>query len=175
MIQRLLLLGCCGAGKTTLGRQLSAALDLPLVHLDQFYWGPGWAPCPEDQWQQRVRELIARPRWILDGNYQGTLELRLTRADTVVFLDLPRWRCMQRTLTRWLALAGGQRPDLGPGCPERLDPSLLRYVWSFPGRPRERLLASLEGAPRGVRIHQLRSPDEVATWRNSLLPGSGSR
>lgn len=118
---RVLVVGSAGAGKTTFAVRLAALLDLPLIHLDFEYWRPGWQPKPSDEWPMRVDELIAREAWVMDGNYGGTMERRLTRADAAVFLDVNRVRCLWRVVVRSLRYWRRSRPDLPPGCSERLD------------------------------------------------------
>ena len=88
-MQRVLVIGSPGAGKSILAAKLSAVTGLPLIHLDQQYWLPGWVEPDEAAWQVRLREIIAGDRWIIDGNYGGSMTLRLTRADTVIYLDYP--------------------------------------------------------------------------------------
>lgn len=143
-MRRVLIIGPCGAGKSTLARALAPLLELPLIHLDREYWRPGWEATPADQWRARVEALIARPRWIMDGNYGGTLELRLTRATAVLLLDLPRRVYLRRVLWRSLSQRGRTRADMATGCTERLDPEFVRYVWSFGRTRRPRLLVLKE-------------------------------
>ena len=109
---------------------------------------------PRPEWRARVAELIARERWIIEGNYAGSLDLRLPRADTVVWFDYPTSRCLRRVLWRVATTYGEVRSDMGAGCPERLDWEFLRYVWRFNRIERPKTVAALaEHAPprsRGV-------------------------
>jgi hypothetical protein len=77
--RRILVIGSGGAGKSTFARELGRRTGLPLVHLDLHYWRPGWTPTPPDEWLGRVRDLVREDRWIIDGNYLGSLEVRQTR------------------------------------------------------------------------------------------------
>lgn len=126
-----MIVGAGGTGKSTLARRIGAITGLPVIHLDAEYWGSGWVPMPEVEWQQRVRDLAARDAWVMDGNYGGTMDERLARADTVVFLDLPRLVATAGILRRWLAHRGRTRPDMTPGCPERMQFEFVRWVWDY--------------------------------------------
>ena len=114
--QRILVLGSGGSGKSTLARALGDRLGLPVVHLDLHFWNFGWKPTPDTEWQERVRRLVASDRWVMDGNFSGTLPLRVARSQAVVFLDLPRLVCVRSVLARWWRYRLRSRPDL-PTCP----------------------------------------------------------
>jgi adenylate kinase family enzyme len=161
-----LVVGCAGAGKTTFALRLAHALELPVIHLDMEYWLPGWHHTPPDEWQSRVGELAARERWVMDGNYGGTLECRLARADAAVFLDLPRLTCVRRVLVRSLRYRGRTRPDLPPGCPERLEWQFLRWVWDYERRSRGRVVRLL--AASGLPVVHLRTRREAERWLDTL-------
>lgn len=105
--------GMMGAGKSTFARALAARTGLPLVHLDVHYWQPGWVRPGDDAWRSRQRVLLAGETWIIEGNYNETLALRLERADTVVFLDTPWWLCASRAFLRGLRTPVGEMPE---GC-----------------------------------------------------------
>lgn len=126
-----MVIGCCGAGKSTFSRKLHAITKLPLIHLDQAYWKAGWEETPKSTWAQKVHELAERPQWIIDGNYGGSMDIRLAKADTIIFLQYPTWLCMSRVLKRTLRHWGKTRPDMPEGCPERFDWQFLHYVLNF--------------------------------------------
>lgn len=102
-MKRVVILGRGGAGKSTLAQRLSELLDLPVVELDSIFWRAGPRPTPQPEWTQIQREVVARDRWIIDGDlgpYDTDLALRLRAADTVVVLDFSLWRCARRALRR---------------------------------------------------------------------------
>jgi adenylate kinase family enzyme len=160
-VQRVLVVGSGGAGKSTLARQLGKVLDIEVVHLDALFWQPGWVMAPRDQELGILARILARDTWIIDGNYGGTLSHRLPRADTVIFLDFPRWLCLWRAAKRAVTYWGRTRPDMAPGCPERLDWEFVRWIWSFPSVHRPRLLRQLTEAPGERQLIRLRSPREA--------------
>lgn len=165
-MRRVLVIGSPGAGKSTLAAELAVKTGLPLIHLDQQYWQSGWVEPPKDEWRRRVTELIAGNSWIIDGNYGGTLELRLARADTVIVLEFRPWICLWRILRRLAASRGRVRSDMAEGCPEKLNLEFLLYTATFPFTARRRTLAKL--ARFKGRIVRLRSPAEARGFLQSL-------
>jgi adenylate kinase family enzyme len=142
-MQRALVIGISGAGKSTFSRALAARTGLPLIHLDAEFWQPGWKVTPREAWRAKVAALAARDAWIMDGNYGASLDLRLPRADAVMWFDYPRLLCLQRAMWRVLVGYGRVRGDLAPGCPERIDHEFLRYVWDFPEKSRPSIETAL--------------------------------
>jgi adenylate kinase family enzyme len=163
-VRKVLVIGSGGAGKSTFARRLGERTGLPVVHLDALYWRPGWVKTPDDQWRATVAELLARDAWILDGNYSGTLELRLAACDTVFFLDLPRRVCLPAVIARRVRYAGRSRPDCAPGCPEKIDWEFVRWIWRYSTRARPKVLAGLAALRADQRAVVLRSRREMAAW-----------
>ncbi len=160
-MRKVLVIGVGGAGKTTFARRLGERTGLPVIHLDRLYWRPGWVAAPEHEWRATVEALIARDAWILDGNYSGTLDLRLAACDTVFFLDLPRRVCLRGVITRRIRNAGRSRPDVAPGCPEHLSWEFIEWIWTFPRKRRPKVLAKLAALRLDQRAIVLRSRREV--------------
>jgi adenylate kinase family enzyme len=102
-MKRVAILGRGAAGKSTLAQKLSHAVDLPVIELDNIFWQPDLRPTPEQDWPEIERKLIARDRWIIDGDLgpcDTGLERRLWAADTIIVLDFPVWRCVWQALRR---------------------------------------------------------------------------
>ena len=142
-MQKVLIIGSGGSGKTTLGRRIAELTGLPLVHLDALFWREGWVPTPDGEWDRVVAELINGDAWILDGNYGRVLRVRLAACDTVIFLDLPPWLCLWRILKRRFRYKGRRRPDLPEGCPERLNWEFARWVLGYRRNQRPGVLERL--------------------------------
>lgn len=130
-MQRIIIIGSGGSGKSTLAQQLEKELKLPLYHLDAYYWKPGWTATPNEEWDIFLRELVEKDKWILDGNYSRTLNIRMQRADTVILLDYSRWLTVYRVIKRRIMYHGRTRPDMSKDCPESLDLPFLKWVWTF--------------------------------------------
>jgi len=156
-----MVIGSGGAGKSTFARRLGSLLGINVIHLDVEHWGPGWVETPKDEWRRRVGELAGGEAWIIDGNYSGTLDVRLAACDTVVFLDLPRAVCLWRVLKRALTYRGGSRPDMAEGCREKLNLSFLIWIWNYPSRTRPKVVELLKQHSQDKTVVRLRSRAEV--------------
>ena len=131
-MQRILIIGCSGGGKSTLSRTLSARLALPVIHLDVLFWKPGWVESTYDEFRPKVAAVAATDRWIIDGNFSQTFDIRMPRADTIIWIDQPRWLCLWRAFWRTTSQFGHNRPDLAPGCPEKYDWEFYKFIWNYP-------------------------------------------
>lgn len=166
-MQRALVIGPCGAGKSTLAGELGARLSLPVFHMDQLNWKPGWTESSKDEIAAKLYDIITTDRWLIDGTYGGTLAPRVERADTIVYLDFPISLCVRRLLKRIWTYRGRSRPDMTPDCPERFDLAFLFYVMRWKSGPRIRMEQRLIGHEH--KIIRLRNPDELQRWMD-LLP-----
>jgi len=167
-MRRILVIGSPGAGKSTLARRLAERLDLPLTHLDREYFGPGWSMPSRDEWRERVKALAARPEWVMDGNYASTFDIRVPRATDIVWLDIPRWRCLLSVAWRVVRNQGRTRDDLGPDCIERFDGSFMRWIWSYPGKMRPKTARMLERCRPDQRVYILRSRSHIPALEAEL-------
>ncbi|WP_019909862.1 DNA topology modulation protein [Paenibacillus sp. HW567] len=167
-MQRVLIIGSAGAGKSTLSRRIGEALNIPVIHLDAFYWQPGWVATEREEWEQVVKAHVAKDTWVLDGNYSATLDMRLERADTVIFLDMPRLLCLYRVIKRRIQYRGRTRPDLNEGCPERLDWPFIVWIWNYRKRSRSKVIAKLEACGEEKQVIILDSRHSIQNFISSL-------
>lgn len=147
-MERIMIIGCGGAGKSTLARKLGEKTGLPVVHLDKLFWKPGWVSLTKEEFDKVHGEAIAQEKWIMDGNFDRTIPERLARCDMVIYLDFSRFACLMGVVKRVLTTYGKVRVDMGEGCPERFDMDFLKWVWNFNKNKREknyRLLNESEG------------------------------
>jgi adenylate kinase family enzyme len=159
-----LVIGCGGSGKTTFAVRLARLTGLPLIHLDSHYWLPHWKHRGEEEWTAIVRDLLSRDRWIMDGNYGGTLDLRLEACDTVFFLDLPRMTCIARVLRRQLGHWGRSRAELPEGCGEHFSLEFLAWIWTYPSRRRPSILERVSALQDHKAIHVFGSDEEIERY-----------
>lgn len=101
-MQRISIVGNSGTGKTTMAREIAGALGIPHLELDGLHHLPNWEPIERELFRERVAEFIAGDAWVVDGNYSAVQDLIWHRADTVVWLDLPRRTVMRQLLPRTL-------------------------------------------------------------------------
>ncbi len=167
-MKKILVIGSSGSGKSVFSRRLGAVTGLPVVHLDQHYWRPGWVEPPKAVWREQVEEFLQRDSWIIDGNYSGTMELRLEHCDTAIFLDFPRHVCTWRVIKRAIRYRGRNRPDLAFGCPEKLDWEFLKWTWAYPDRSRVSVIERLSRVGSAISIVELRTNQQVNDLLKSL-------
>ena len=123
---RIIVLGCPGSGKSTFARALAARTGLPLIHLDSVWWRADGSHISRDEFDRALSELLAGEKWIMDGDYSRTYEVRLRAADTVIFLDYPEDVCMAGIVGR----LGEERPDM-PWTESALYPELVAMVKNY--------------------------------------------
>ena len=131
-MERIMIIGCGGSGKSTLARQLGEKTGLPVIHLDRIFWSPGnWQHLEKAEFDGLLQRELAKPQWIMDGNFNRTMPLRLEKCDTAIYLDYNRFVCIFSWLKRVISNWGKTRPDMAPGCNEKIDLEFARWIWSF--------------------------------------------
>ena len=166
-MKRIMVVGCGGTGKSTITKELGKVLDIPIYHLDYYYWQPGWVPTPKKEWDEFVRELAAQPVWIIDGNFNRTMDIRLAKADTVIFLDYSKWSCLYGVMKRRVMYHKRTRPDLNEGCPEKLDWEFIRWVWNFEKVQAPKLRAMFKRV-EGKQIYHFKNRKQLQNWVEDL-------
>lgn len=169
-MRRLLVAGSSGAGKTTMARRLSAILGTPRYELDALHHGPGWVKRP--QFEADVEAFSGGPCWVTEDQYHSALgDLLWERADTLIWLDLPRRTVMQRVVRRSLVRASTRR-ELWNGNREGfrdwVDPEHpIRWSWAQYDRDREETAERVGRHPR-LTVIRLQSAAAARRWTSSL-------
>ena len=162
ILNRIVVLGCPGSGKSTFARSLAAKTGLPLIHLDNYWWRADGTHISRDEFDLALSELLRGEKWIMDGDYSRTYEVRVRAADTVIFLDYPEEVCMAGIIAR----VGQMRPDI-PWTESTLDPELVALVQNYARDDRPALLSLLQKYPDKQALI-FTSREEAARWLSDL-------
>ena len=138
-MQKILIIGCPGSGKSTLARALHEKTGIPLCHLDMLYWNADKTVVEKEVFLDRLSAVLATERWIMDGNFSSTMEMRLAACDAVIFLDYPLDICLAGVRAR----RGKPRPDL-PWIETEEDAEFMAYIKGFAAERRPQILSLLE-------------------------------
>jgi adenylate kinase family enzyme len=154
--RRIVLLGCAGAGKSTLGAALAEAIGAPFLCLDSI-WLPDWTNADVPAFRALMADVHAGEAWVSDGNFaQATFDIRLPRADLIVWLDRPRWLCALRAMGRVLRPDEAHRPgDLV---------KVLRFIWGFERLNRPRIEGLRLAIAPGLPVISLRTDTDIAAF-----------
>ena len=166
-MERVMIIGSGGAGKSVLAKELGQRTGLPVHHLDTVFWKPGWEPMPKKEWGRKVAELARERAWIIDGNYSGTMDIRLKEADTIIFLDYSRWMNIYGIIKRRIVYRKRSRPDMTEGCKEKLDWEFVKWVWNFEKEKAPLLREKLKKMEE-KRVYHFRSRKELKAWLAGL-------
>lgn len=156
-MEKIIVMGVsAGAGKSTFAGKLGKKLSLPVYHLDAFFWEPGWIEADPEEFKAAQEKIVKTDKWIIEGNYTATADIRLKEADTLIYIEVPLLVCLYRVLKRWVTNIGRTRPDLGEGCPEKMDFAFLKFIiTTYSARKvkmRERMQAFQNARPENTVI-----------------------
>lgn len=163
-----MLIGAGGAGKSTLALKIAPILKLPLIHLDREFWRPGWVEPDKRWWRKKVEEMADEERWIIDGNYGGTMDIRLARADTIIFMDYPGWIKIWRVFRRFWKNRNKSRPDMREGCPEKWDWQFIHYIAHYNKSRKPIILKKLANLREDQKVIILKNDKETQAFVQSL-------
>lgn len=164
-MRRVIVIGCPGSGKSTFARALRDRTGLPLIYLDQIWHKPDRTTVTREEFDARLMEALRTERWIMDGNYARTLEMRLSYCDTVFFFDLPVEICLAGAEAR----VGKRHEDL-PWVEEEFDPEFRQYIMDFRREHLPQMLETLKTAPERVRTVVFHSREEAAAYLDREFP-----
>lgn len=170
---RIMVVGSSGGGKSTLSRKLAERFGLINISMDkEFFWLPNWVAREREEQREMIADAIQQDRWVMDGSNPSSFDLRMPRADIVVWVRINRMTCIVSVVTRVLKSYGKTRVDMAPGCVEQLpDREFLSYIWNFEKRHAPIFLRNFDRYGPNVPIFQLKSRAE--TQRLLDLLGAG--
>lgn len=169
-MQRILIIGNAGAGKSTFAAALAEKLRIPLIHLDRIFWRGNWEHISREEFDGKLQQVLATPQWIIDGNFNRTLPHRLAYCDTVFFFDMPTALCLWGITKRVLTNYGKTRNDMGGNCPEYFDKTKLElysHVRTFNRQHRKDYYKLLE-KNQHARIIVFRNRKQIREFLKNL-------
>lgn len=167
-MRRIAIIGSGGSGKTTLATRLSKQLEIPVYHLDALFWQPGWVEAERQNWVKIQESICKQQTWIIDGNYGGTMDIRLRASDTIIFLDVNRFVCLYRAVRRTIKGIGNTRPDMGNGCEERLDLNFLKWIVDYPVKKKPGILKKLSALKERADVYVLKNQQDIMSFLSDL-------
>lgn len=165
-MERVTIVGPSGSGKSTLAKRLGKRFGLPVFHMDQLFFDPGWVEKSKEALLEETKQILdENEHWVIEGNYGRTLPSRLSKSTHVFFLDYPRRIYTYRVLKRLIQTYGKVREDMAPGSPERIDLPFLKYVWDFKTRRRDKLLKLVQSElPSNCKLVVFKHPKECERY-----------
>ncbi len=156
-------IGCSGSGKSVFSRKLRDAAGLPLYYLDMIWHKPDGTNISRKEFDEKLSSIISRDSWIIDGNYQRTLETRIKACDTVFLFDLPTEVCVEGALSR----IGKKREDM-PWFENELDPEFRQWIESFRANQLPEVYRLLEKYKNGREIVVFRTREQADKFIEKL-------
>ncbi|MDZ3952320.1 topology modulation protein [Bacillus thuringiensis] len=172
-MKRIMIIGIsAGVGKSTFAQKLGKALNINVYHLDSLFWKSNWVEASFEEFSKAHQEIVKQTQWIIEGNYNNTIEIRAKSADTIIYLELPLHVCLYRVIKRWLMNIGKTRPDMGVNCKEKIDWNFIKFIYTtyYPRKRKmgERLKAlQVLGSKKNIII--LKSKQEINSYLEQII------
>ena len=163
-MKKIIIIGCPGSGKSTFARKLSDITNIPLYHLDMIWHKPDKTTLTKEEFDEQLMDLLQKSEWIIDGNYQRTLEVRIKECDTIFLLDIPLQTCLESVRAR----IGKKRNDL-PWLEKELDEDFEKWIYSYPDKSLPKIYELLEKYADNKRIYIFKSRSEIDSYLKSLV------
>ncbi|MFB6525424.1 topology modulation protein [Streptomyces sp. NPDC056399] len=170
-MKKVAIVGCGGSGKSFLARELGGILDAPVTHLDAAFYDDEWNALPLDKFADLQRELVAQPRWVIDGNYNSTLQIRLDACDTVVLMDVSTVAALYGIFSRQIRHGAGHK---GNGVHNRINWGVIKYVATYRRKMRPRVMSKIEEFASGrAEVVLLTSRGQTRRWLRKVAAEHG--
>lgn len=158
-MEKVIIIGCPGAGKSTFARKLKEKTGLPLFYLDMIWHKPDGTNISRDEFDGKIKGIMKKKQWILDGNYIRTLEMRLKECDTVFLLDYPLELCLEGASSR----IGKERPDM-PWIESELDLEFRQFIVDFPRDSLPKIYEFLKKYEKEKELHIFRKREDAEEY-----------
>lgn len=139
-MKKIIVIGCPGSGKSTFSKALHNKTSIPLYHLDMMYWNADKTTVEKSMFLERLSTVLEKDEWIIDGNYGSTIELRIKKCDTVIFLDYPLDICLNGILER----RGKTRSDMPWVEPDQYDEEFVQFIKKYNVQSRPEVMRLLD-------------------------------
>lgn len=169
-MRRIAVIGCGGSGKSYVARRLGALLAAPVTHLDAVFYDGAHTTMAPREFAAAQHALVVGPAWVIDGNYNATLQIRLTACDTAVFLDLPTRQCLWGVFSRWARHPARHQDG---GTRNRLTWNFVRYVATYRRTMRPKALAQIGRHAAGAEVVVLTDRRAVRRWLDQVAARAG--
>ena len=160
-MRRVMIIGQPRSGKSTLARLLGKSTGLPVFHIDQIHWKPGWEEREADEKSRLCHEVHQKHEWIFEGGHSKTWPDRVRRCDTLIWLDFRLSVRVRRVVWRTLREYGQTRSDLPPNCPERFSLEFYQWIWSTRNTAKRKMAKTFASAQRDKQCFRLSNSAEV--------------
>lgn len=168
-MNKVIVIGNCGSGKSTFSVALAKATGLPLVHLDKLGWRRNFERVPKDEFDKILSEELEKDKWIIDGNYNRTIKQRLDKCDTVFYFDLPTYVCLYSVIKRYFKYRNSARPDMAENCKDKFDLNFYLFICTYKINHGKRIKALLDNAKSdGVDVIIFKSRKQVNKYINDI-------
>jgi adenylate kinase family enzyme len=169
-MNRIMVIGVsAGVGKSTFARKLGKYRNIPVYHLDSYFWKSGWVEATHEEFSSAQKKLVETEQWIIEGNYTKTINVRERYCDTVIYLELPLPICLYRVVKRYLTNIGHTRPDMTIGCTEKLDWKFIKFIITTYFDRKKKMMERLETYEMmGKQVIVLKTKEEIDSYFNKF-------
>ncbi len=175
-MNRVMIIGFSGSGKSTLAGQIAKIIGTEPTYMDTLNFFPGWVETSREYKREKLSPILERDKWVIDGSYRQILyKERIKKADTIIFMDFNRFRCLARVIKRRIMWHGKSRPDMTQGCNEKIDFEFLKWVVYDGRKKRPKFYRELEEIRRTFgdekKIYIFKRPGQVKDFLDKLSKG----
>jgi adenylate kinase family enzyme len=170
MMNKIMVIGVgSGVGKSTFARRLGELTGIEVTHLDRLFWRQGWVEAPLEEFREGQQQVVQTKKWIIEGNYTGTIAIREAHADTIIYLELPLYTCLYRVLKRRVQYHGKTRDDIGEGCEEKIDWAFLKFILTTYHPRKKKMKKRMQYyANEGKTVHYLKTLKQIEGFLNAF-------